>query len=484
MPSKLLLAVVVARASPLPLSAKDASCEVTGADHGNSLLQARQVLGSVHAEEADASAPEAAGWLGWGRHVAAGDYWNMLHLKGESLFTREMPGTCFEDAHCRHSHNFKVHHFDSVDKWASFYSSSFKLGISGGYGGFSGSIDASLGSSTGSSVEETKRLSYAMQTSQRTCYRLVRDARCAYNVSNLQPALLSRLDALPKDSPYTAEKMEAWKVGFVQRFGTHVTTGSSHGALVHSLISADSRFEKSHTCLDSGACLKFGWTSANLELCSKTSSCDNKTRDRSSDTAYCVALGGDPALQRKICAKDVDKETLDAWMAGGDLRAGSSAFRFSFMPISEFLTNLDFDKYFETSRALQKAIEYSNCRIHENPPVQAWEDSSCRCVRQCANGGVLDSATCTCTCPGNLQHGWKGPECCESYGSCQAGPGTGNPGAARRCPTSNQCNSWYSQKLCKDTDVCCATNFGTTCCPFGSSCQCSHDKCTCLTGSA
>jgi len=301
-------------------------------------------------------------------------------------------------------------------------------------------------------------------------------------VDYLQSAFLDRLEALPTGSPYTAERMESWKASFIQRFGTHVTMASSHGALVHSLASADSRFESSSACLNSDLCLNFGWVNANakLELCSQTSQCDNKTRNSQSDTSSCVALGGDPALQSQICRKDVDQSTLDAWFAGGDMQAGSSAYRFSFMPISEFLTNVDFAKYFEVSRTLEKAVEYSNCRMNDNPPVQSWDGSGCRCVRQCANGGVLDEATCTCKCRGNLQHGWKGPECRESYGSCQAGPGTGNPGAARRCPATGQCNSWYSQKKCKNTDVCCATNFGTTCCSFGSSCKCSATECQCV----
>jgi len=115
-------------------------------------------------------------------------------------------------------------------------------------------------------------------------------------------------------------------------------------------------------------------------------------------------------------------------LAGGDLQAGSSAYRYSFMPISDFLTNVDFDEFYETALTLERAVEYSNCRIGQNPPVQAWDDSGCRCVRQCDNGGELDLATCTCKCRGNAKQGWTGPTCSEAYGSCQAGVGTGNPG--------------------------------------------------------
>jgi len=412
--------------------------------------------------------------------------WHMQSMGGESLFTGDMPGSCFKEADCRHAHGFRTHTFDSVERWSSFYSSSFGIGLSGGYGGFSASVDASMGSTAGSSGTVSKRISYAVQSSQRKCYRLVRDDLCAYNMSHLQPELITRLASLPKGTPYTADKMEAWKAGFVQRFGTHLTLESSHGALVQSLVSVDSRSEQSNDCMTSGMCGKFGWVGAGnvtgnvgLSLCSNTSSCDNSSRSSDSEKSTCVAIGGDPQLQNKMCLPSVARETVEAWLEGGDLGAGSSAYRYSFMPISDFLTNVDFDAFYETALTLEKAVEYSNCRIGQNPPVQAWDDTGCRCVRQCDNGGELDPATCTCKCRGNAKQGWTGPTCSEMYGSCQAGVGTGNPGAARKCPVGGKCASWYDSHKCQQTEVCCATNFGTKCCPFGSSCKCGVDKCEC-----
>merc|ERR1712127_307401 len=465
------------------------------ADRGNSLLQAKQVLLDKttmqgHPEDFSA-APQAAGWLGFGRWVSKGDLWHMLSLHGESLYARHMPGSCFEEADCRHAHSFISQHFKSVEAWSSYYSSSLGLGLSGGYQGLSGSIDASLGSTSGSSATGSKQMSYAVKAVQRMCYRLVRDKHCAYNRSNLQPALLARVAELPKGSPYTAEKMEAWRASFIQRFGTHMATGSSHGALVQSLVSAETRVEESSACLDSSLCSKFGWVaplSSNSEeaqgvdLCSQASSCDNRTSSSRSEKTSCVALGGDPALQSKVCQASVSEETLEAWQADGDLKSGSSVFRLSFMPVSEFLTNVDFSEFYEAAQTLEKAIEYSNCQLHEQPPVQVWDGAKCQCVRQCGEGGVLDAASCTCKCRGDLQHGWTGSDCREVYGFCQPGAGTGNLGAARRCRVSNRCSSWFEGKQCKATDVCCATNFGTQCCPFGSSCQCSGNSCQCRLG--
>lgn len=239
--------------------------------------------------------------------------------------------------------------------------------------------------------------------------------------------------------------------------------------------------------MDASMCLKFGWidpmatgANAGMKGCSKTSTCDKSNGSTETATSKCTALGGDPALQYQICRGDVSQDTLVEWLAGGDLRSGSSAYKFSFMPISEFLTNVDFGEYYEAARTLEKAVEYSNCRLGEEPPVHIWTGSSCKCVRTCENGGTLDEGTCTCKCKGNKKHGWMGPNCEETYGSCQPGPGTGNPGSARACPVNNQCKSWFSGHTCKNTDVCCATNIGTKCCPFGSSCHCWSDYCRCV----
>merc|ERR1719195_1846741 len=234
--------------------------------------------------------------------------------------------------------------------------------------------------------------------------------------------------------------------------------------------------------MKSGLCLKFGWVgagNAGLQLCSNNSRCDDGSKSSESQKSSCVAIGGDPSLQSRMCQTEVSQETLESWLEGGDVDAGSTAYRYSFMSLSDFLTNVDFEKFSEAALTLRKAVEYSNCRIGQTPPVEAWEDSSCRCVRTCENGGTLDPTTCTCNCRGNAKQGWTGPTCSDTYGSCQPGVGTGNEGAARRCPVSGTCASWYDSHICSATEVCCATSFGTKCCPFGSSCSCGARDCTC-----
>jgi len=144
---------------------------------------------------------------------------------------------------------------------------------------------------------------------------------------------------------------------------------------------------------------------------------------------------------------------------------------------------------YQNTRSIGKAREYHMCKAL---PSNVWQwsaedcgsangEGKCKCIRKCENGGVLDEATCTCKCRGNAYQGWKGETCTEEYGSCQPGAGTGNPKAARKCPETNQCASWFHGYNCKQTEVCCITDFHGTCCPYGSTCNCGVSKCSCRT---
>merc|ERR1740121_2135700 len=199
------------------------------------------------------------------------------------------------------------------------------------------------------------------------------------------------------------------------------------------------------------------------------------------EKSRCVANGGDPELQSRMCSPNVARETVEAWLRGGDVDAGSSAYNYKFMPIWNFLTNVDFEEFEEAANTLEKAVEYSNCRIGQNPPVQDWSDSGCRCVRRCENGGTLDEASCTCKCRGDVRQGFTGPTCSETYGSCQPGIGTWSPKASNRCRASGKCAStWGDSQRCGKTEVCCAASWGAKCCPFGSTCECNWNNCQCI----
>lgn len=437
------------------------------------LLQVAQGFRTRSAKKVSVAA-QSADWLGWGRWVARGDYWHMQYPFGESLFNSDMPASCYTEIECRDANSFQSQQFNSVETWSEFYSSNLGLSIGGDVNGISGSISASLGIDITSEGTVSKRSSFASLMSQRACFRLVRDGYCAYNKSNLQSAFLERAAVLPQ-SDFSAENMEMWKIGFIQRFGTHMVVSSRHGAMVQSLASVDVRDEKAGSCLTGSLCLNFTWMqSANAELCGNTTSCSNSSSSTFEEKLTCVALGGEPTLQNQICQANATQQTIDAWLQGGDPMSGSSAYNYDFMPISEFLVNVDFMGFWNASRMLEKAVEYSNCRLGESPPVQIWDGSSCQCVRTCENGGILNEATCSCECPGDVRHGWDGPTCTEDYGSCQRGAGSsGTPSARMRaCNNNNWCGGIERSETCSNAEVCCNRDEGGICCPSGSTCNC------------
>merc|ERR1719277_2297006 len=128
---------------------------------------------------------------------------------------------------------------------------------------------------------------------------------------------------------------------------------------------------------------------ASLKLCAKNDQCDAKNESSSFESSTCRAVGGDEDLAVKICGQDAGNEDVESWLSGGSLDSGSSAYRFKFMALSDFVSALEIDDYNEISSTLEKAVEYNSCRMGQNPPVEEWDDDSgCKCVRQCENGGV------------------------------------------------------------------------------------------------
>jgi len=438
------------------------------------LLQVTQGVRFQRSRNKGTAAAQSADWLGWGRWVARGDYWHMQYPFGENLFNRDMPASCYTEIDCRDTNSFKSQSFNSVETWSEYYSSNLGLELGGGMNGISGSIEASLGIDIASEGSVSRRSAFASQMSQRACYRLVRDGHCAYNRSNLQSAVLDRAAVLPQTG-YSAENMNMWKIGFIQRFGTHVVVSSRHGAMVQSLASVDIRSEKAGSCLNAALCLNFTWMQvANAAFCGNVTDCSNSSLDTFEEKLTCVAVGGEPDLQNQICQENATQETIDAWLQGGDKASAGTAFNFEFMPISEFLVNLDFMGFWNASLMLEKAVEYSNCRLDESPPVQIWDGDSCKCVRSCENGGVLNEASCSCECPGDVRHGWDGPTCTEDYGGCQRGPGSSDTPSARmrNCNNDNWCGGIERSETCSNAEVCCNRDEGGICCPHGSTCNC------------
>lgn len=449
----------------------------------SSLLQLRQGRGWSGGVQA-VPAPQARGWLGWGRWTDRENFWNMKMKGGESFFTQDLPDSCFTEAQCEAVQSSVFTFFASVESWSQYYGVNFGVGGRGSYDGFTASIDASIGSGTTALAAAQRKLSYSARTFQRKCYRLILSESCAYNQSTWKKMFSQRLSQMPKDGPYDEGKMEMWKKEFIQRFGTHIPIKSSHGSKIHALSSIDSRTKSAKDCSSYSLCSRFGFDKTAIEsvagnFCQKSSSCMTSGMFRESMTAQCVAVGGEPTLQGRLCDADTSAEDVAAWSTGGSLDSDSSAIGYDLLPISTFLLNTDL-KYQAAADALEKAVEYANCLVGQQPPVQEWIDEKCQCVRKCENGGKINPLSCTCECRGDIFHGWAGASCTETYGKCQAGAGSNNNGWTYHCPMANLCSSSFSQESCRNTDVCCTTHWGSWCCPFGSTCDCGSFSCSCV----
>lgn len=162
------------------------------------------------------------------------------------------------------------------------------------------------------------------------------------------------------------------------------------------------------------------------------------------------------------------------------MSASTSAITSTFRPISDLFFYMGFEN---EAAVLVKAIEYHACVA----PRYRWDSeingeggtSNCQCAETCANGGVMDQASCTCACRGDKHHGFRGKNCKETYGTCQPGTNTGNPDAAAKCAVNGMCAAGPNATVCAATENCCVTDFSATCCSLESVCNCTSNDCTC-----
>jgi len=291
------------------------------------------------------------------------------------------------------------------------------------------------------------------------------------------------MGAVLQDMPlnaYDSASLTTWEDKFIGRFGTHVSVAAQHGALIQSLASIDTSCHLTSDCLQQQVCLDFSYQSyADAHMCENSSECPMNKGCSSLYESTCVVSGGDPAAAaNNLCSNTTTAADMNHFLASGDMTSPSSVFGWTFKSISEVMDHMGMA---HESQTLEKAVEFHGCK----PPSYTWgKDSqggySCSCTLKCNNGGVLDKESCLCKCPGDEYHGWNGPTCDETYGACQMGLNSGNPASARKCAIDGTCKSNYWGATCKDTDVCCLTDFHGTCCPFGSKCKCSTGDCSCL----
>jgi hypothetical protein len=369
-------------------------------------------------------------------------------------------------------------HFSCIADWEGAVSASLGL-INRHSAAVCGTVAASLGISGSNDWTEERFLEYVTLTNRRQCYRF--DSDCLFNRSYLHGSVLSVLKDLPVRAP-TEVALQLWSNEFIRRFGSHVIVASEHGAQVKILATSSYQCKGTSQGGLSSLCNALGWLGTlGLSLCDVSGS--EALSDCALVSSYeCVVTGGDCHPQVNVCDNSTTPEDIYTFLGSGNMSSHTSAFTSTFLPISDILFFMGLEK---EAAMLGKAVEYHACvapRYRWDPDIDgAGGQSTCQCAETCVNGGVMDQASCTCTCRGDRIHGYRGKNCQETYGTCQPGPGTGNPDVAAKCAVNGVCAAGSDAIVCTAAEICCVTDFAATCCPWGSSCNCTSQSCSCVT---
>jgi len=380
---------------------------------------------------------------------------------------------CFHDEHCSHGSLAMHNSFKSVASWQMYFSESEGLSVSGGYAQVSASVSASLGTSMEANWTDERQSLYSTFTNRQACY--IMNSDCLYNASYLSSGVKKFMAPLPTDSR-DQSVLELWSSEFIKRYGSHVNVASQHGAELRVLTTMSTQCKSSTKDLQSNTCESVKFLSyLDESFCSNVTHSATTSECETQSTLQCVAVGGDgQQVSSQLCGDDVDARDLQDFLTSGDMTQGSSTISYKFM---KFADMLHFMGYTEQAVVLDKAAEYHACQ----GPRWKWARGSdgeygCQCAISCGSGGSLNADACTCHCKGDVDHGFKGADCSETYGTCQPGVGTGNSDKAGTCRITGTCGD----DVCSPTDNCCATDFGSTCCPYGTTCNCGAWNCKCV----
>eukprot|EP00927_Polykrikos_kofoidii_P020397 TRINITY_DN19662_c0_g1_i1.p1 TRINITY_DN19662_c0_g1~~TRINITY_DN19662_c0_g1_i1.p1 ORF type:complete len:475 (+),score=75.25 TRINITY_DN19662_c0_g1_i1:216-1427(+) len=390
-----------------------------------------------------------------------------------------MPESCFFKVDCPHVSETVHNDYKSTQEWASHVKQSFGLEGSATIEEIGVTLSASYGSSSDVTRGSDKSSFYVETYNRQACYSMSSD--CISNPTYLDPSVMQVASGLSTNAT-DDHAMEPWVQSFIKRFGSHISVASEHGAKIRSLTSVALQTQTSSDCLKQSACAGLSYLVDSAKLCEDGSKCEMHKGAESTLHTSCVIVGGDAqsVAVDSICSKDAKQEDVEKFLKSGDMTAGSSVIRYTLKPIADVIRFMGNPA---AASALEKAVEYHAC----SAPRYSWTSDGngqfgCQCVLSCENGAALDADSCTCKCRGDAAHGWDGQTCHDTYGTCQPGRGSGNPGSVGQCSIDNTCSSWTDHNYCQATDMCCLTDFGGTCCPFGSSCSCGVGSCRCVPG--
>merc|ERR1712137_395355 len=390
----------------------------------------------------------------------------------------DLSDDCLREQPCSHGMKTELQNFHSTKSWEKHFGHEFGLEVGGAWGDFAASVSASQGTAFEKSAVEERTYTLLKMAKRKGCYEI--KTNCLMDKSKLNPLVTTKMTQIQSmtNGGMDEDSMKLWSEHFLGLIGTHVVVASEHGAKVTQLVSVQNSMKASSDCLRAKACASAKWAEyVNFSICGGHNNCDMREDNRDEIHDECVAKGGASDSHINVCDPKCSQPDFDEFLNGGDLESGNSAISFTFMPWHKLLMYMDMWK---ESKILKKALEYHSCSGNRKWIKGANGQHSCQCAVTCKNGGKLIKDTCTCECKGDLFHGFKGVECEEDFGSCQAGPNTGNKNAASKCTLDNVCASGLWNARCKNTEVCCLTDFKGQCCPFGSSCDCGANSCKCV----
>jgi len=414
--------------------------------------------------------------LGKGFNLASENMWDFGGVYAFKVFNDRVPDSCFSEEDCPHVSETVHNDYLSTNAWASQVKEEVGLEGSGMIEAVGVTLSASYGSSSDTTRGADKRSFYVETFNRQICYSM--SSECISNLTYLDPSVMQVASGLSTNTT-DDDAMKNWVQSFIRRFGSHITVASEHGAKIRSLTSVALQTETSSNCLKQSACAGLSYLVDSANLCENCNKCKMHEGAESTLHTSCVIVGGDvnSFAADSICSKDAKQEDVAKFLKSGDMTAGSSVIRYTLKPIADIMRFIGNPA---AAHALEKAVEYHACKV----PRFSWTSDGngqfgCKCVLSCENGATLDTDSCTCACRGDAAHGWRGQTCHDTYGTCQPGRGSGNPGSVGQCSKDNTCSSWTDHNYCQATDMCCLTDFGGSCCPFGSDCNCDSFSCSC-----
>lgn len=379
------------------------------------------------------------GFLGRGYDIMESDLWTFEDVRPTEFYRLDIPDACFQKWPCPRTEAAEANFFDSIADFSRSFYSSFGIRLEGRLMGIEGSLSASMQKSLAQYGESTRSILDVRISKRASCYHM--RGECAFDPGSLNPIVLDVIETLPVDSA-DAKAMALWDRRFIQRFGTHVSLDSVHGARVKIIATSNSSQEGMEHFLRSAvhAYISSDWgehIGGKLAISPENEQLDNRSLAQTSYSVRCSAIGGSTAQSPCIKVEQLKTDTeahgvgdrLEEFFLSESLSDGRSVLS---MLLEEMAYVLDRMGYTNHSRTLTKASEYRRCRWPFHWAKIGEEEHGCKCQLTCQNSGEVDEDSCTCKFPSDEFRGRTGANRSQPFGTCQMGPASCGQGARHR----------------------------------------------------